>query len=1026
MLPIGGPGPRVATKVVSLVSEREPMPSSVLARAVALVVAASSLALVPTPAQASDPLTSDAEGPVSVQRDRGGRVFASTRAGDSLDNPRVRPSTSPRSAARAHLGRYGAGLGVDDADFDVVATTPLASGGDVVRSQQQVDGLPVLGGEVVMVLEDDRSLASVQASVVDVPQVQAPKVGRADAEARALAMVRKQVGTDVRVATARRVVLDPALFDLPAGAATAWEVEVGNGLEVRRHVYVDDRSGGVVRVVDLVQHLDRVVCDAVNVRGAAESCTSGFARQEGQPATGQADVDQAYEHAGEVAALYASAGVDLAAMLSTVEGGSRIASTVRFCEPENPALPAQEQEPCPWVNAAWNGSQMLYGQGYASADDVVGHEMTHGFVQRTSNLFYFGQPGAINESMADVVGELLDQRQGTDDDSAWHLGEDLPGGAARSMSDPTAAGDPDSTASPRWHTDASDSEGVHVNSGVGNKTAYLVSQGGSFGGQTITGLDAGDPTRAKTLLLYLDTIRSLGSASDYAALGRTLVSACQRLVGTHGFTTGDCTQVQKAVAATQLAKRPAALGADPPASMTCPDGRVPSVQRTLEDFTASDPGVWQQVPRDPSFAVAEPGEKAWYADDYALSLHPQQQAAISVEDVTAWEAQPTYLYLEHWHAFEAFPDENAYYDGGLVRVTGHNQVATPGPSRWDNGPAHVLAAGTNPYAGTRAFTGSSQGWTSSRVLLSGLPTRIDGTVDVDLVVAGDESGFEQGWYLREATVYSCLLPLDSSVPTISGAVEQDALLEARPGSWGPDGVELTYQWFRDGVPVAGETDSTYVTSGEDVGRSLTVEVTGRLDGYATTTRRSAATVPVVGRIVWHAPTYQGAWDTLSYPGSITVATRAWGPGAVRLSYQWFRGTSAIPGATGRTYRLTANDVGQRLRARVTGTRAGYRTETAFTPWSAVARGLMSVSGARVSGTLKVGRTVRAVSRWTPSRARLTYQWKRGSTKIKGATRATYRLTSKDRGKRISVVVTATYPQYQTGRTTIKARGTVRR
>ena len=37
-----------------------------------------------------------------------------------------------------------------------------------------------------------------------------------------------------------------------------------------------------------------------------------------------------------------------------------------------------------------------------------------------------------------------------------------------------------------------DNGGVHTNSGVGNKTAYLISQGGTFNGQTITGIDAGD------------------------------------------------------------------------------------------------------------------------------------------------------------------------------------------------------------------------------------------------------------------------------------------------------------------------------------------------------------------------------------------------------------------------------------------------------------------------------------------------------------------------------------------------------
>ena len=53
---------------------------------------------------------------------------------------------------------------------------------------------------------------------------------------------------------------------------------------------------------------------------------------------------------------------------------------------------------------------MFYGAGYAGADDVVGHEMTHGVIDRNSDLFYWGQSGAINESLADIMGEIVDHR----------------------------------------------------------------------------------------------------------------------------------------------------------------------------------------------------------------------------------------------------------------------------------------------------------------------------------------------------------------------------------------------------------------------------------------------------------------------------------------------------------------------------------------------------------------------------------------------------------------------------------------
>ncbi len=147
---------------------------------------------------------------------------------------------------------------------------------------------------------------------------------------------------------------------------------------------------------------------------------------------------------------------------------------------------------------------MVFGADYATADDVVGHELTHGYVERTSNLFSIYQSGAINESVADTIGEIVDHRNGVDNDSAWTLGEVMPGGALRSMQNPTLRfqgqpSQPDRMTSPYFekgeagadlYGDNDDNGAVHRNDGVGNKTAYLISQGGTFNGQTITGIDS--------------------------------------------------------------------------------------------------------------------------------------------------------------------------------------------------------------------------------------------------------------------------------------------------------------------------------------------------------------------------------------------------------------------------------------------------------------------------------------------------------------------------------------------------------
>ena len=85
--------------------------------------------------------------------------------------------------------------------------------------------------------------------------------------------------------------------------------------------------------------------------------------------------------------------------------GMAIISTVQYCDP---------YFGCPYGNAFWSGTQMVYGSayGFPLADDIVAHELTHGVTQYKSNLFYYYQSGAINKSLLDVFGEYYDQTNG--------------------------------------------------------------------------------------------------------------------------------------------------------------------------------------------------------------------------------------------------------------------------------------------------------------------------------------------------------------------------------------------------------------------------------------------------------------------------------------------------------------------------------------------------------------------------------------------------------------------------------------
>lgn len=135
-------------------------------------------------------------------------------------------------------------------------------------------------------------------------------------------------------------------------------------------------------------------------------------------------------------------------------------------------------------NAFWNGIGMFYGNGESSfyhlagALDVAGHEMTHGVIQRTANMEYRNEPGALNESFADVFGAMMDRQD-------WLIGEDVvkpgvfPGGALRNMQDPHNGGNilGDNGWQPKFYserfTGSQDNGGVHINSGIANYAFFL-------------------------------------------------------------------------------------------------------------------------------------------------------------------------------------------------------------------------------------------------------------------------------------------------------------------------------------------------------------------------------------------------------------------------------------------------------------------------------------------------------------------------------------------------------------------------
>jgi hypothetical protein len=253
-------------------------------------------------------------------------------------------------------------------------------------------------------------------------------------------------------------------------------------------------------------------------------------------------------------------------------------------------------------------------------------------------------------------------------------------------------------------------------------------------------------------------------------------------------------------------------------------------------------------------------------------------------------------------------------------------------------------------------------------------------------------------------------PLSAGSPGISGSSVMGQSLTAREGTWAV-GVFFKYQWLRDGTPITGATARIYTTVAGDSGHIVSVQITGSLNGFADTT----ATAPgiEIAPASFTVTTLPSLSGTFATGRALTVANGTWIPAPTAFTYEWYRDGILLPDATGSTYTLAPEDANTTIWVEVTGSRLGYEELTKNSAQVTTPKFFTTAPTPTISGTLRSGYTLTAkAGTWSPS-ATLTYQWYRSGSKISGATKSTYKLTTSDRGKKITVVVTGKKTGYGT-------------
>ena len=272
-------------------------------------------------------------------------------------------------------------------------------------------------------------------------------------------------------------IIPPYMLEKIAENGTADQREKAREMLSMDHAFRAQRAAQPVRAPEGIQpagplHKNRRTYTANHGTGLPGT----LVRSEGQGASGDVAVDEAFDGLGATFDLYAQ----VYGRNSINDNGMDLIATVHYGNAYN--------------NAFWNGAQMVFGDGdgrifnrFTIAIDVEGHELTHGVTGATAGLEYHDQPGALNESISDCFGSLVKQRSlgQTAAQADWLIGAGLlaagiHGVALRSMKapgtaydDPLLGKDPQPDHMSKYVHTTSDNGGVHTNSGIPNKAFYL-------------------------------------------------------------------------------------------------------------------------------------------------------------------------------------------------------------------------------------------------------------------------------------------------------------------------------------------------------------------------------------------------------------------------------------------------------------------------------------------------------------------------------------------------------------------------
>lgn len=176
------------------------------------------------------------------------------------------------------------------------------------------------------------------------------------------------------------------------------------------------------------------------------------------------------------------------------------------------------------------------------------------------------------------------------------------------------------------------------------------------------------------------------------------------------------------------------------------------------------------------------------------------------------------------------------------------------------------------------------------------------------------------------TLVALRTPTATRNPTLTGNARPGGRLTVDVGAW-PEGTRTQVELLRNGKPIE-IWGSTYMPDASDVGAEFSARVTASRGNYrdtVMTTQSVRVTAPAKALTLVRKPAITG---TAKVGARLSATPGTWSPKPTRIAFAWYRGSTAIKGATKPTYTVARADRGHRLTVRAVASRPGWTTTTA--------------------------------------------------------------------------------------------------